>query len=161
VTLPFSEFSTRENVLLLKLNLANLKEIKVVYKETYFPSIVLFLAYTLQRDIPKGYNNNIWWNIAHVVVTQQILVYKLAAQPIRVSQELVDKFKKGTVPNGKVTDEEIELIKKLLFTTIEDTIEDYEKELFDSYNEYAIAFNLFHEGLHLGTILSLQKAVKL
>ncbi len=124
--------------------------------------------------IPKGYNNNIWWNIAHVVVTQQILVYKLAAQPIRVSQELVDKFKKGTVPNGKVTDEEIELIKKLLFTTIEDTIEDYEKELFDSYNEYttsamvtlkdvgdAIAFNLFHEGLHLGTILSLQKAVKL
>lgn len=124
--------------------------------------------------IPNGYNNNIWWNIAHVVSTQQGLVYGLGGLQLQIPQELKDKFRKGTVPDGKATDEEIELVKKLLFSTVEKTIEDYDKGLFSSYNEYttsanvtlknvddAIAFNFFHEGLHYGSILALQKAVKL
>jgi len=122
--------------------------------------------------IPKGYRNNIWWNIAHVMVTQQLLVYKLCNLPMRVPQELVDKFQKGTVPDGKATDEEIEMVGAFLFSTIEWAEEDYENECFENYNEYttslkvtlktvedAIAFNVFHEGLHLGVILSLQKAL--
>ncbi len=124
--------------------------------------------------IPKGYNNNIWWNIAHIVSTQQALVYGLSGLPIQISQELKDKFKKGTVPDGSATDEEIEDVKGLLFSTIEKTLEDLENGLFQNFNEYptsagitltnledAISFNLFHEGLHLGTIFALQKAVKL
>lgn len=122
--------------------------------------------------IPDGYRNNIWWNIAHVVVTQQILVYKFSGLPMRVSDELVDKFRKGTVPDGTATDEEIEIITGFLFSTIEWTEEDYEKGLFKSYDSYttsvnitldsvedAIAFNIYHEGLHLGAILSLFKMI--
>jgi len=124
--------------------------------------------------IPAGYNNSIWWNIAHVVVTQQILVYKLSGLPMRIPQNMVDKFKKGTKPDGMATAEEIEQVKKLLFATIEDTIEDFENGVFQSYNEYttsakvtlsslsdALSFNIFHEGLHMGSIFALQKAVKL
>lgn len=123
--------------------------------------------------IPKGFNNNIWWNIAHVVSTQQALIYGLAGLQLLIPQELKDKFKKGTKPDGTATDEEIEQVKKLLFTTVEKTIEDYENGQFEGYNEYttsanvtlknvddAIAFNFFHEGLHYGSILALQKAVK-
>ncbi len=123
--------------------------------------------------IPDGFNNNIWWNIAHVVSTQQALVYGLSGQPIQIPQALKDKFKKGTVPDGTATDEEIQDVKKLLFSTVEKTIEDYNAGLFDGYNAYttsanvtlssiddAIAFNYFHEGLHYGSILALQKAVK-
>ena len=124
--------------------------------------------------IPKGFNNNIWWNIAHVVATQQILMYKLGGRPLCIPEELVEKFKKGTVPDGMATDDEIEQVKKLLFSTVEEAITDYDNGLFSSYNEYttsanvtlknvddAIPFNFFHEGLHYGSILALQKAVNL
>jgi len=124
--------------------------------------------------IPNGFNNNIWWNIAHIVSTQQALVYSLSGLELQMPLVLKDKFKKGTKPDGLATDEEIEQIKKLLFSTIETTIEDYEKGVFSNYNEYttsanvtlknvedAIAFNFFHEGLHMGAIFALQKAVKL
>ena len=92
--------------------------------------------------------------------------------PMRVSDELVNKFRKGTVPDGLATDEEIDEIKGFLFSTVEWAQEDYEKGIFKEFNEYttslnvtlknvedAIAFNVFHEGLHLGVILSLQKAL--
>lgn len=123
--------------------------------------------------IPEGYRNNIWWNIAHVVVTQQLLVYKLAGQEMRVDPVLVEKFKKGTVPDGTATDTEIDLITALLFDTVEWVREDYGNGIFKAYNEYttsvnitlrnvedAIQFNVYHEGLHLGAILSLIKALK-
>lgn len=120
--------------------------------------------------IPDGYRNNIWWNIAHVVVTQQLLVYKLSGLKMKVPNELVDKFRKGTVPDGTATDEEMDRIKGFLFSTVEWAQEDYENGVFKEFNEYttsakvtlkdvqdAIAFNMFHEGLHLGVILSLEK----
>lgn len=122
--------------------------------------------------IPDGFRNNIWWNIAHIIVTQQLLVYKLSNLPMKISQELIDKYKKGTVPDSTPTDDDINEISELLFSTVENTIKDHEKGLFLEYNEYptsagvllkniedAIAFNLFHEGMHLGVILSLQKAI--
>lgn len=121
--------------------------------------------------IPTGFNNNIWWNIAHVVVTQQLLVYKMSSLAVNISGDLVDKFKKGTTPDGTATDEEISQIKELLLSLPEQTKKDYEKGLFKEFNEYtttpqvtltnvedAIAFNVFHEGLHLGSILALRKA---
>jgi hypothetical protein len=120
--------------------------------------------------IPTGFRNNIWWNIAHVLVTQQLLVYKLSGMPIRVPEEFVDKFKKGTVPDGRATEAEIRAIDDLLIPTIQWTQEDYESGTFKDYHEYttsakvtlsniddAISFNLFHEGLHLGSILALRK----
>ncbi len=122
--------------------------------------------------IPDGFRNNIWWNIAHVMVTQQLLVYKMSNLEMRIPLELVDKFKKGTVPNGTASDEELKMVSGFLFSTIERSKEDYENGIFQEFNAYttsanvtlkhvhdAIAFNLFHEGLHLGVILSLQKAL--
>lgn len=126
----------------------------------------------LLLKIPDGYRNNIWWNIAHVMVTQQLLIYKRSNLQMRVPQELVDKFRKGTVPDGTATDEEIKMVSAFLFSTLEWTKEDYENGLFQEYDLYetsakvvlenvedATVFNLFHEGLHLGVVLSLQKAL--
>ena len=89
--------------------------------------------------IPNGFNNNIWWNIAHVVSTQQALVYGLAGLQLQMPQELKDKFKKGTVPDGTATDDEIEQVKKLLFSTVEKAIEDYDNGyLIDDNDSYDI-----------------------
>lgn len=126
----------------------------------------------LLLKIPNGYRNNIWWNIAHVVVTQQLLVYKLSGVDMKIPLELIDKFKKGSVPDGTATDDEIDMIKGFLFSTIEWAQEDYGNGVFKDFVVYetsakvtlnnvedAIAFNLFHEGLHLGVVLSLKKVL--
>ncbi|HLV13649.1 MAG TPA: DinB family protein [Xanthomarina sp.] len=124
------------------------------------------------NKVPKGFNNNIIWNIAHTIVTQQLLVYNLSAVPMLVSDDLVNRYRKGTKPEGAVTQSEVERIKGLLFTTIEKTKEDYKNQVFKTYTEYtvttksvltnveeAIDFNNFHEGIHLGYIMALKKCL--
>ena len=122
--------------------------------------------------IPEGYNNNIIWHIAHVIVTQQLLVYNLSGRPMLVTDEMVAMFRKGTRPERDLTQAEVDLIDGLLFSTIEKTKEDYNNGWFKTYNEYtvstknrltntrdAIEFNNYHEGTHLGYILALRKAI--
>ncbi len=124
------------------------------------------------NKIPDGFSNNLIWNIAHVVVTQQLLVYKLSGLPMMVSDEIIEKYKKGTKPEQDATQAEVDEIKSLLFTTIEKTKEDYDNGIFKNYQEYptstgfvlesvdgAIAFNSFHEGLHIGVLMSIRKLV--
>lgn len=128
--------------------------------------------YTLEQlnKIPVGYTNNLIWNIAHIIVTQQLLVYKLSGLPMLVSDELVEKYKKGTKPELDATQAEVEEIKSLLFSTIEKTKEDFDNGIFKNYTEYptstgfvlanvegAMSFNNFHEGLHIGIMMSLRK----
>ncbi|HIC32231.1 MAG: DinB family protein [Flavobacteriaceae bacterium] len=124
------------------------------------------------NKVPEGFNNNIIWNVAHTIVTQQLLVYKLSAMPMIVSDELVEMYRKGTKVERDVTQAEVDLIKGLLFSTIEKTKEDYENRIFQTYHEYtvttkntltnvdeAIAFNNFHEGIHLGYVLALKRCI--
>lgn len=138
-------------------------------------ALYLFLKNTPKEvllKIPEGFNNNIYWNIAHIVATQQSLMYRLSGVQTKMNIDLIAKFKKGTAPDGSASDEEIETIKKLIFTTVEDAIVDYENGLFSNFKEYttsanvtlqtiddAIAFNHYHEGLHLGSVLALMRVV--
>ena len=124
------------------------------------------------NKIPEGFNNNIIWNIAHVIATQQILVYKLSGLPMQIPEEFVNMYKKGTKPERTLLEAEVEMIKNLLFSTIEKTKEDYDTGMFQTYNAYtvttkntltnvkdALEFNNFHEGIHLGYILALQRCL--
>ena len=134
----------------------------------------LLESLTLEQlnKVPEGFNNNIIWNVAHTIVTQQLLVYNLSAIPMIISDELVEMYRKGTKVERDVTQAEVDLIKGLLFSTIEKTKEDYENRIFQTYHEYtvttkstltnvdeAIAFNNFHEGIHLGYILALKRCI--
>jgi hypothetical protein len=122
------------------------------------------------NTIPKGFSNTLFWNVAHVVVTQQLLIYKLSGLNMLVSDELVDKYKKGSTPEQPVTQAEVDEMKGLLFDLIDQTQADYGSGLFAQFTEYptssgfvlknvkhAIAYNNFHEGLHLGICMSLAK----
>lgn len=124
--------------------------------------------------IPKGFNNNIIWNIGHIVVTEQLLVYRLSGLSPLVSETLIEKYKKGTEPKGDVTKSEIDEIKSLLFSTIEKTTEDYKNKVFKDYQEYTVSttgntlsnvddaldFVHFHEGMHFGYVLAQLRALK-
>ena len=126
----------------------------------------------LLNTIPTGFRNNIVWNIGHTIVTQQMLVYRLSGLTAMVSDEMVSRYRKGTAPEENATDQEIDALKKLLFTTVEKTTADYQLGVFQEFKSHttitkvtlnrvedAILFNNFHEGLHLGTIMALQKVV--
>ena len=124
------------------------------------------------NKIPKGFANNIIWNIAHTITIQQLFVYKLSGLPTIISEEMIGMYQKGTKPKRDVIQNEVDEIKKLLFSTIEKTEEDYKNGVFKNYNTYttstnsaltnvedAMDFNNFHEGIHLGYILALKKSL--
>ncbi len=130
--------------------------------------------YSLEQlnKVPEGFKNNLIWNVAHVIVTQQLLVYKLSGLPMMIDDKIVDLYKKGTKTERPATALEVAEIKKLLFTTLDKTEKDLQNRVFSNYNDYetstgfvlksvqdAISFNNFHEGIHLGYILALKKSI--
>ncbi|WP_298532547.1 DinB family protein [uncultured Algibacter sp.] len=126
------------------------------------------------NKIPSGFNNNIIWNIGHVVVSEQLLAYKLSGLETNLSETMINKYKKDSKPEGIVSEEEVHEIKSLLLATVERTKQDYEKGVFKSYNTYTVSttgntlnnidealhFILAHEGIHYGYVLALLKAIK-
>lgn len=130
--------------------------------------------YSLEKlnTIPEGFSNNLIWNIGHIVVVQQMLVYKLSGLPMMISDEMVEKYKKGTKPEHTILLEEVEQIKKLLFSTLEKTKKDFSEKLFQNYSEFtsmsgftmktvtdAIEFNNYHEAIHTGIMMQLRKFI--
>ena len=124
------------------------------------------------NKIPSGFKNNIAWNVAHLVVTQQLLCYKFAGLNILVTEEMVEAFQKGTAPNRDITQDELDTIKEQLIALPNTFEEDYNAKIFNNYKPYtssvnvslnnineAFEFNTYHEGIHLGIILSLKKFV--
>ena len=130
--------------------------------------------YTLEQlnTIPYGFNNNLIWNITHIVVVQQMLVYNLSGLPMMVSAEMVNKYKRGTKPEADVTQAEVDEIRTLLFDCIKKTESDYVNGVFKEYQpfttmtgfqinnaEQAMAFNNYHEGVHTGVMMSIRKFI--
>ena len=167
-----------ENVLLFQIKL--MKPILDFTLQTTYKTRVILKNYleTISLEnlnkIPEGYNNNIFWNIAHLVATQQILVYKFSDVPALVSDEIIAKYRKGTKPEEAATQAEVDEIKELLFSTLEQTKTDYDAGVFKTYSsittsmgstltqvDEAIAYNNFHEGIHLGSVLALRHAIGL
>lgn len=124
------------------------------------------------NKIPTGFSNNLIWNIAHCVSTQQLLVYKLSGLPMTVSEEFINKYRKETKPEGDVSQAEVDEIRTLLSTTLEQVQKDYADGIFQTYTEYttsmgytlkningALDFNNYHEGIHTGIAMSIRKFV--
>ncbi|WP_431124974.1 DinB family protein [Flagellimonas flava] len=135
-----------------------------------------FLDQTPKEDlfrIPNGFKNNIWWNIAHAMVTQQLLIYKLSGVDFDIEEELIDKYRKGTVPDGVPSESEFNKVSEYIISTVEQMQKDYAEGLFTNFESYittpkvgletvedAIAFLTFHDGIHLGAILAIQKVLR-
>lgn len=123
--------------------------------------------------IPDGFKNNLLWNYGHIVATQQLLCYKLSGLEMIAPMDFIEEYKKGTVPSKTYTEadkKEIELLAKETITQFE---KDLQSGIFTSYQSYtntlgvtlntihdAISFNDFHEGLHLGYIMSMKRFIK-
>ena len=122
--------------------------------------------------IPVGFNNNLVWNMGHVLVTQQLLVYRLSGLPGFVTDEVIERYRKGSKPQAPVSMAEISEIKNQLMSVVDKTKEDWTQGEFLEYKEYpasfgivlknagdAMQFNNSHEALHLGYMMAMKKLV--
>ncbi|MEN8125208.1 MAG: DinB family protein [Bacteroidota bacterium] len=144
-----------------------------IFNRKVFIDILDELSLTQLNKIPQNFNNSIIWNIAHTLVTEQLLTYGLSGLPIQIDEQFVKRFRKGTKPTSNVTKEEIKYIKEHLTSIIDKTQFDYNSGVFQGFTSYltsakitlnniedAIIFNNYHEGIHLGVVLSLKKLVQ-
>jgi len=130
--------------------------------------------YTLDQlnNIPEGFNNSIFWNLAHCIVVQQRLMYSLSGNNIHIDQKWVINYDKGTFPKIPAIDKDLEEIKTLLFSTLDFLDEDIKNSIFKKYYSFttstnqvidsfesAFTFVLFHDGIHLGSVLAIRKFV--
>jgi len=133
-----------------------------------------FEKYSLEQlnKIPDGFSNNLIWNIGHIIVAQQALIYKGSNLEGYISKELIDRYKPGTKPTGQTSEGEVIELKELLISLIEKTETDFANHKFSTYNQRmtatgfylsslkdAFEFNNYHEGLHLGVMMSIRKFV--
>ena len=122
--------------------------------------------------IPEVFHNNLAWNLGHVLVTQQLLCYRMSGNKGYVADEMINRYRKGTKPEMYIPAEEIAWIKEQLIKTTDLMQEDYKKGILSQYKPYAtsygvelksiedaMAFNLIHEGMHFGYMLGLRKSV--
>jgi RNA-binding protein YlmH len=85
--------------------------------------------------------------------------------------ELVEKYKKGTRPSADTTQEEVDLVQELLSRidqTKKDLITIFSPNFKNTQHQLvlclqnvadAMNFNNFHEGIHLGVLMSIRKSV--
>ena len=123
--------------------------------------------------IPIGYKNNIIWNFAHNIVTQQALLYRLAGLPMSINVELLDKFKKGTEASSEFVPGLKDEVVLASYETLEQLqLDILTPEKFANYQVYptsygvelnnfnqALQFNNMHEALHFGYAMALKKLV--
>ena len=125
-------------------NCSTMKDILEITKTSRNIVSKFIQGYSLEQlnKVPAGFNNNLIWNIGHIVVTQQLLVYKLAGLPMMVSDELVERYKKGTKTEHQATQEEVDESNNVFSTTFGNVIqypaqEDVFKKVKRTYTELA------------------------
>ena len=124
------------------------------------------------NKIPEGLGNNIIWNLAHLISAQQSICYIRAGLDAPLGEDFVNTYKPGTKPEKFIDAAEIERIKQLFFSTLDQLETDYNKNIFTGYTtvttRYGVALNNiedginflpFHEGYHMGVIMGLKRLV--
>jgi len=121
--------------------------------------------------IPIGFNNNILWNLGHMVSTQHGVCYK-PGTILPIDQVFFDAYKSRTRPEKIYTSDDLSAIKALFISTLDHLDAQIENGAFSNYTAWttregfevrniddAIRLLTLHEGIHTGTIMALKKLV--
>lgn len=133
------------------------------------------LSVTHFNEIPAPFNNNIIWNIAHLSAVQQMMCYTRSGLPVVIEDRFYTPFLSGSKPDVLISEMEINAIQRLSISTIEQLQSDYDAGKFTEYTpsamipkwygfpvesiDEALEYLLYHEGLHVGTVLCLKRLV--
>ncbi|WP_423146272.1 DinB family protein [Rubrolithibacter danxiaensis] len=137
-----------------------------------FLNVLSGLSIEEVNRIPANFNNNLIWHLGHIIGSQQALCYQLSGNTAKVDMEVFTKYRKGTKPESFIHQSEYTSLQELAVSTLQDLEKDYADKIFSSYTSYptsygvelnsiedAIRFVAVHEGLHLGYIMALKRAL--
>lgn len=123
------------------------------------------------NKIPSGCNNNIVWQLGHLVVSSEILCYhRTGAQPEK-EIALADKYRNGSKPESFIEQSEIDELLKRFLNSYHAILEDYNKGIFKNVTPYAThtfgvemttieeVFSVcsHHDALHAGQISMMER----
>ena len=124
------------------------------------------------QTVPPGFSNHVLWNVAHVVVTLELITYGRSGLALGVPPDLVAQARKGTSPADWTAPPDRDAVLALLAESPARLARDIEAGWRGTYEPYetsagvtlgsladALAFDLYHEGMHAGTVLALQRAL--
>lgn len=126
--------------------------------------------------IPAGWNNNIRWHIGHLITTPRVLTFDLFKEELGMPAGYRAWFGKGSSPKdwgGAAIPALEELAEELLASTAEvfKAMAGREEEPFPQPYKTsvgvilhtpieALAFSQGHDGIHLGMLMALARAVR-
>lgn len=154
----------------MNIEIENIKRTRI-----YLLDLIKELSIEQLNEIPIGLRNNVIWNVGHLLVSQQHICYLRAGQKMAIDDKYSPLYKTGSSPEKFVEDLEVERIKHLFISSIDQFENDYSNNLFSNFNGWttqrygqlkisnideAISFVFYHEGLHAGYIMTLKNLLK-
>ena len=135
--------------------------------------VVKNLSLEQVNKVPEGFTGNVAWHVGHMVSTHRGLIYQLNGAGNDMEKEFVLKFKKGSVPESDLAQDEWDYILKKLISQVEDLEKDLVNnniwgethEYSTSYNytitslDEAVKFSNLHQALHLGYVMALKRSI--
>jgi hypothetical protein len=120
--------------------------------------------------IPRGFRNNIRWNLGHMYTDQYLWIRALTKEMTIVPQEYISWFGYGTSPNNFTAEtpsfEQLKILLKDQPKKIKETYGDQLEIEFPPTEmgmytiEQVLIRTIFHEGMHLQTILDIKKCLE-
>jgi hypothetical protein len=120
--------------------------------------------------IPPGFRNNIRWNLGHIYLDQYLWIQAVTKEKAGVPEQFKAWFGYGTSPaNFTKETPSMEELKKLLKEQPAQIKAEYGDRLEEEFTptemgihtiEQVLIRTIFHEGMHLQTILDLKKCMK-
>lgn len=140
---------------------------------TAFIRLVEELTIEELNEIPDGFNNNIAWNFNHMVTVLVVLNYWRAGVAHSMPKERIEKYGRGTRPEGTIGQEELNYYKEHAIHLVNQFEKDWNEGKFSRYepfntslgvsvvnNEDSLHYTAAHDFLHYGYAMALRRLVK-
>jgi len=134
---------------------------------SYLLGVVEILTEQEAEFIPAGFNNNIRWNLGHIYLDQFLWIQAVTKEKAPVAEQFKEWFGYGSSPvNFTSETPSIEVLRILLREQPSKIKEDYGNRLEEEFPptemgmhtiEQVLTRTIFHEGMHLQTILDIKK----
>ncbi|MBN8209016.1 DinB family protein [Bacillus sp. NTK071] len=122
------------------------------------------------ETVPKGFKNNIRWNLGHVYVELYMWIETLTKEKASIPEHFNKWFGWGSSPEDFTEEtpslEELKVLLKKQYSTIKETYGDRLEEVFQPTEiremttiEQVLLWTTFHEGMHLQAILDIRKCI--